>query len=528
MITFAGWVLDASIKGSILIVLVAAIFALAGSRFDPRWRHLLWVVVLVRLLIPYAPAASWSLYGLMPAQERMAAPEAAPPQRIAMPAFAPGRAEVVEIAPRQAFLAGPWLLGIWLTGVLLLAARTLVASIRTQLVVGRAGRRAAADPLLEGIVAGFRRELGIGRRVRIVESDLVRTPALHGLIRPVILLPAGLSASFSAAELRNVVLHELWHLRRLDVAVSWLLSAAQTLHWFNPLVWFAAARIREERELACDELALSLLEEEERTGYGMTILKLLERFRAPAPIPALIGIVNHKQKMKRRLTMIASFTNRARFSMLLLLTISTIAFAGLTDAREKRIVRKLDPAVALSAERLDQRVSLELANASFSDLLGAVATQAGLPITQAPETATNQIQQARFTLKAENVPLHALLGAALRPFQLFAEPEGNGVTIKPGEPRRRIIHKVDGGEPAVIGEAEHRVIVRRHKGEEAKAVLDRLESGELGTGKKVRIEVLQKAKEGASSDGKSRSELTFKFDEHGVKSEGRMTLEITK
>ena len=47
-------------------------------------------------------------------------------------------------------------------------------------------------------------------------------------------------------ELRYVILHELLHLRRMDVAVSWALSAVQTLHWFNPLVWFAASRIKEE------------------------------------------------------------------------------------------------------------------------------------------------------------------------------------------------------------------------------------------------------------------------------------------
>jgi hypothetical protein len=343
----------------------------------------------------------------------------------------------------------------------------------------------------------------------------------------VLLLPRGFLTSFTSEELRHVVLHETWHLKRMDVAVSWLLAAAQSIHWFNPLVWFAASRIREERELSCDELALSLLEEEERTGYGRTILKLLERFRPVAPVPALVGIVNQKQKMKRRLTMIASFRNGTRFTTLFLALAVAVGIAGLTDAQggTRRIMKKLDPAAAESVESLHQRVSLELTNASFGDLLNAVGNKIGAPVLQSPAIATSAIQTARFTLKADNVPAHAVLMEALMPFELSVEPTESGITVSDEPPVRRIF--VHGSE----GHAEEKVIVTNGDKREVRRMI-KIEGTPAVDGEVEERIIVNKIKgEGHGSfdeSGKLRRELTLNLDENGVKSEGKLTIEITK
>ena len=372
------WVADTTMKGSLMILVVAAIHWMIGSRVDARWRHLLWVVVLLRLVMPDVPSSRLSVFNLLPAQE--------PIVLIARESFvqAPPAPVVRELAERGviAFGTSPvlktmrWAFWIWLAGAAFFTLRMLIASIRAHRALRSSERCLPASGSLP-----------------IVESDLVRTPALHGVFRPVLLLPRGFTTTFTSEELRHVILHETWHLKRMDVAVSWLLAVAQTIHWFNPLVWFAASRIREERELSCDELALSLLEEEERTGYGRTILKLLDRFRPAAPVPALVGIVNQKQKMKRRLTMIASFRNGTRFTTMFLALVAAVAVAGLTDAQggTRRIMKKLDPVAAESIHRLDQRVSFELNNASISDLLSAISNKIGTPILQAPAVATSGV-----------------------------------------------------------------------------------------------------------------------------------------
>jgi beta-lactamase regulating signal transducer with metallopeptidase domain len=100
-------------------------------------------------------------------------------------------------------------------------------------------------------------QMGVRTPLVLVETASVTSPALLGFIQPRLLLPAGLIANFSATELRYVFLHELGHLRRSDIPMNWLLSLLLVILWFNPLVWYAFSRLRADRELACDALALA-------------------------------------------------------------------------------------------------------------------------------------------------------------------------------------------------------------------------------------------------------------------------------
>jgi beta-lactamase regulating signal transducer with metallopeptidase domain len=477
-----SWLFETTIKGSVLVVVVAALSWLIGRRVDARWRHLLWVVVLIRLLMPVAPESSFSIFNLVPAENAQPSPRVM--LRPAPVAAADGPAGIVtlHVTPYRSFV--PWLIAIWIAGALVLATRFAISAIRM--------RRAIPES----------RQPRAESRLPIIETPAVRTPALHGLVNPVLLLPRGFTESFSAEELRHVVLHEQWHVKRMDVAVSWLLAAVQCVHWFNPLVWFAASRIREERELACDELALSLLEEDERHRYGGTVLKLLERFRPAAPVPALVGIVNGKQKMKRRLTMIASFRNGTRFTTLFLSLVVALAFAGLTDAEgiRRKFVKKIDPAAHASVEKLHGRVSFELNGASFADLLNTISNKTGLAIIQDPAVATSAVQTARFTVKADNVPAHLVLTEALMRFELAAEPTVTGVSITSApegenEPMRRARIEVD-----VAPEGDR---VMRFK-----------EKREIFVGKND------------SAAGDDRRELKIRIEENGVVSEGTLTIHI--
>jgi bla regulator protein BlaR1 len=527
---FLSWLADASVKGAVVIVLVAILHRLLASRVDARWRHALWLLVLVRFALPAGPSSRLSIFNLLPRSEDAAL--AVPGQSmIAVAVSSPRVPAVVEVRE----VAAPWwggamraLVVVWLAGALLLALRTLIASVRLHRAVRRALATHPGEAAIDAIVAAECRRLGITRTVRAVECDLVRTPALHGMLRPTLLLPAGISRAFTPEELRHVVLHELWHLRRLDVAVSWILSAVQTLHWFNPFVWFAASRIKEERELSCDELALSFLEEDERLRYGGTILKLLERFRAPVPVPALVGIVNHKQKMKRRLTMIASFRNRPRLTLLFAAAAAVVGLIGLTDAHggEKRLLRHAGPAMAA---HMENRVSFDLTSASLGELLNTVSSKAGITITQSPEVATSSAQQARFTLHADNVPVHAVLVESLAPFMLMPKPEGDGIVIEKGN--CALMTKVsesseDGAQGRTV---EKRVIVT--DGKEGAVAMDnaRIES-ETAPGTVDKEIVIRKMGGGAScalsKDGTLHRELTLKMNETGVESSGKLTLDI--
>jgi len=164
----------------------------------------------------------------------------------------------------------------------------------------------------------------------------VQSPALIGLRRLRLLLPRGIGAQFAGRELRYIFLHELAHVKRGDLWLNWLVTALQIMHWFNPLLWLGFARLRADRELACDELALLRAGDKAGTAYGETVVKLLENLNRPGAIPGLVGILEDKQQMRRRISMIANFRRPGRSPVLAVFLIAALAAAALTDAQSNK------------------------------------------------------------------------------------------------------------------------------------------------------------------------------------------------
>jgi len=178
-----------------------------------------------------------------------------------------------------------------------------------------------------------KQEMRVNTPIAVLETAAVCTPCLFGSIRPRILLPPGLLHNFSAAELRYVFLHELAHVKRGDIAVNWLATTVLVLHWFNPLVWLAFSRMRADREVACDALALSRAKETENKPYGETIIKLVESFSRPALVPGMAGIVENGNQIERRITMIANFRRNRGWPFGAAAVGLLLALLTLTDAR---------------------------------------------------------------------------------------------------------------------------------------------------------------------------------------------------
>jgi bla regulator protein BlaR1 len=252
-------------------------------------------------------------------------------------------------------------------------------------------------------------------------SREIGVPALHGAIKPVLLIPHGLSESFTDDELRHVIIHELWHLRRRDVAVRWLVRAIHIVHWFNPLVWFAVGRIEEERELACDERTLAALEDHQRLDYGRTILKLLERFRSAQRVPALVGIINEREKMKRRLIMIRGGRRGPGIAGVLLIMLTATCLFAFADARDAE-GPTVDVTSADMLQRLAQPVTLDVTNVSLDDL--AAILRVPLTVPDAPP-----LRRARFNVHAANVPAEGLLIEAMAPMGFVPEPRRDVVHV---------------------------------------------------------------------------------------------------
>lgn len=145
------------------------------------------------------------------------------------------------------------LLAIWLAGAVFLIARFIVGWI----IVRRITRRAV--PVTDGdwgpLLDRAARPLGLSSAVELRRSDEVAMPFACGLVRSTIVIPS--SASEWSADRRDAVLmHELAHISRGDLAMNTLSHFVRALYWFHPLVWLAAHRLRVEGERACDDAVL--------------------------------------------------------------------------------------------------------------------------------------------------------------------------------------------------------------------------------------------------------------------------------
>ena len=297
----AEWILTSSL----LIVIVLAVRALFRGRMGLRLRYALWLLVLLRLLVPgtvfqtglsvlnYVPLPQTAAAQAQPSQSggSPSAPEAEP-----MPVRPEGEAEPRPSGPAAAPDSAPagaadWrgvLTAVWLGGAGVLAAALLACNLRFYLRLRRM-RRAHPIP---------------GIAVPVYVARGLPSPCLYGFPRPAVYLTP--AAAGEPELLGHVLRHELTHRRHGDHIWAVLRAAALALHWYNPLVWLAAVLSRRDGELACDEGALQGADDRERAAYGRTLIRLVTaRPSAGELLCCATTMTAGTSSLKERIAMIA-------------------------------------------------------------------------------------------------------------------------------------------------------------------------------------------------------------------------------
>lgn len=320
-----GLLADAALKGVVVLALAALAVRLLRSA-SAAARHLAWALgfagvlalPLLGVLLPswqvrVLPAA-WVPVRMYddaagplpaaapgepapeaPAGARFAASEAGRPSpAIVSPVVMPGE-------PRRPFPWGALLLGAWLSGAGVVLAGLGVGMAR----VGAMGRRARpmADPRALMVARGAAARLGVRRPVTLLEGGELDMPLTWGVVRPRILLPAG-AGEWPAERLEAVLVHEMAHVRRLDCLTQVVTEAACALHWFNPLAWAAARRLRLEGEHACDDHVLAA--GARATDYADHLLHVARSLQRPRAVAMAAVAMARPSQLRTRLLALLS------------------------------------------------------------------------------------------------------------------------------------------------------------------------------------------------------------------------------
>ena len=299
-----------SATGAVLTLAVYALAPLARRFLPARWLKNAATLVLLAYALPVWLALP-PLSALLPARSAPQAQDAppaatetvqeaqtAPVQAAADPEPMQQTVPVVHdetaAQPRQ-FPAGI-VLAVWGAGAALMLCRTLVSYAVFWHRLKKQGEPVEVCALLEAC----RAEAGVRRRVRLCRTELVRAPALAGLVRPAILLPWG---DFSADDLRAALLHELHHLKSRDLARKWLAALVQCVHWWNPFAYLAARLLHQSCETACDLAVTGKMDSAGRAAYMKAVLAFAAAgVKAP---PLTTAMSAGGREIERRFTMIA-------------------------------------------------------------------------------------------------------------------------------------------------------------------------------------------------------------------------------
>ena len=316
-------------QSSVLItVLFVADFALR-RRVRAAVRYALWLVLLVKLLLPPSLAlptsAAWWLFPSTASRK--------PPTARFVVSYGPDTAPKLPLQPAPAFTpprpslsVEAWIIPVW--GALSFGLLVWMTARWRQMA--RDVKRARPAPaLLEEMFDAATSSIGLRRAVRLRVTDQAMSPAVCGLFHPVILLPQSLAEKLLPAQLRAVVLHELTHLRRGDVWANCAQALLQTVYWWHPLVWLANARIRRVREEAVDDTVMLTLRDEAET-YASTLLEVAKlAFHRPLASLGLVGILESRSALQQRIERLVDFRAPRKTGLTIASVLGILAFTAL-------------------------------------------------------------------------------------------------------------------------------------------------------------------------------------------------------
>jgi uncharacterized protein (TIGR03435 family) len=264
-------------QGLFIAILYAAARRSVARTSSPQTRYLFACGALAAMMA--APIVTWELMAPSDASPETTYRIRGTPQAASSTGLATTttltdsvRATVSSVQSEQ-FLF--WVVMAWLAGAMVfwvrLAGGWVVAARMRSMLVRR------APPEWQETLRKLGAQIGLSRPVRLLVSALVQAPTVVGWLRPVVLVPVGALGGLPAEHLEALLLHELAHIRRHDYLINILQSVAESLLFYHPAVWWVSGHIRAERELCCDDMAVSI------GGDALTYARALAQLESCRP-----------------------------------------------------------------------------------------------------------------------------------------------------------------------------------------------------------------------------------------------------
>ncbi len=398
------WIMDTMISMTLLMAFVLLIRKPVSHYFGPKIAYALWALPAARLFMPILTLEA-------PAPAETAAP---------MAASGASFSELASAVPTEAVVSGTlasidWLfvaLIIWAGGAGMLFISKLASYIRSAKISSRM------------VIL-----VGKHDNIRILETAAVGGPLAFGLFQKYIAVPTDFFRNYSPAERALALEHEIAHHESGDLFANFAGLLVLSLHWFNPIAWFAWVAFREDQETACDARILQKSGQEVRAIYGRTIAKSASRHQLGLASP-----LNQKDKIKGRLKMLGSSEKsgfRKKLGMLMVGASTVVALPATATV----VYIEADDASAAHIESRDDGVHVKSAGTSVdvgdNGVLVTEKTKKGYKYTVSNKRGTFEFQSKRKLKKSE---IDKKLGKMVPSFKKLSAPQAPAAPVPPEPP----------------------------------------------------------------------------------------------
>lgn len=370
--------LEISLATGPIILLLVMLAPFLSSRYAAKWKYWIWIVLAVRLLIPFGKTESEPL--LVIDMPRQITTLLVSHDTVESALISGGEAEMLNLhedeqelsakmqMPRMSVGITPldFAAVVWLMGGLAMLSVHGFSYVHFKRQVVRNGVFVEDSSIL-CLLQQLTEELQIRRKIVIMKYSRAAGPMIIGFIRPILIMP---DETYSREELYFILKHELVHMKRHDIYFKLLLLAVNALHWFNPAVWLMRREAAVDMELSCDESVVRGMNLEVRKAYTETLLSALYREYARR-IVLSTQFYGGKHVMKKRFKNILVGTKKKNgFSLVVCVAALTLALGSLVGCSIEET-----STMELSEETASEENEIENTETEYS--VGTVKTDTG-------------------------------------------------------------------------------------------------------------------------------------------------------
>jgi len=220
----------------------------------------------------------------------------------------------------------PFFTAIWFLGMVLFLLKFLGGLAYTQRLKHYRVRKPDGNWLqrFDGIASG----MGLTCGVEFLESFMVKVPVVIHILKPVVIIPAGMLTQMPVSQIDAIISHELAHIYRKDYLMNLLQSIIEIVFFFHPAVWWLSRNIRSERENICDDIALSYCNNSLEYAKALAAaqeLQLNKGVMAPAFSNRKNLLLNRIQRMMKKQRLMNHYAEGFISALVVMISIAAIS-----------------------------------------------------------------------------------------------------------------------------------------------------------------------------------------------------------